>query len=419
MSDFRRVVITGVGVVTPIGTTVDGLWAGLQARTSAVRTITRFDPAPFRSRMAAEIPDFRPQDHLDAKRARRLDRFSQLAVTSAGFALADAGIAPRKEDPDRVGAMMGSALGGVAFGESQVPGYLADGPRGLDPSLALAVFCGAASCNIAIEFGFTGPNTTNAMSCASGTIAVGEAFHAVRDGRADVMLAGGAEAPIAPMTFAAFSIIRAMSTRNDDPARASRPFDAARDGFVMGEGAAVLVLEERGRAIARGAKIYGEVVGHAFTNDAYHMTAPRPDGRQAARAIQLALADGHVPPTDVGYINAHASATPLNDPTETSAIKQVFGDHAYRLTISGTKGYYGHALGASGAIEAAICALALARGWLPPTVNLEHPDPSCDLDCLPAAGGGRTASPDAIVSNSFGFGGVNAVLVLRPDVAGR
>jgi 3-oxoacyl-[acyl-carrier-protein] synthase II len=348
-----------------------------------------------------------------------LDRFSQLAVTSAGFALADARLTPRKEDPDRVGTMMGSALGGVAFGESQVPGYLAEGPRGLDPSLALAVFCGAASCNIAIEFGFCGPNTTNAMSCASGTIAIGEAFHAVRDGRADVMLAGGAEAPIAPMTFAAFSIIRAMSTRNDDPARASRPFDAARDGFVMGEGAAVLVLEERGRAIARGAKIYGEVVGHAFTNDAYHMTAPRPDGRQAARAIQLALADGHVPPTDVGYINAHASATPLNDPTETSAIKQVFGDHAYRLTISGTKGYYGHALGASGAIEAAICALALARGWLPPTVNLEHPDPSCDLDCLPAAGGGRTASPDAIVSNSFGFGGVNAVLVLRPDVAGR
>jgi len=419
MRDFRRVVITGVGAVTPIGTTVDGLWAGLQARTSAVRTITRFDPGPFRSRMAAEIPDFRPQDHLDAKRARRLDRFSQLAVTSAGFALADAGIAPRKEDPDRVGAMMGSALGGVAFGESQVPGYLAEGPRGLDPSLALAVFCGAASCNIAIEFGFTGPNTTNAMSCASGTIAIGEAFHAVRDGRADMMLAGGAEAPIAPMTFAAFSIIRAMSTRNDDPARASRPFDAARDGFVMGEGAAVLVLEERSRAIARGAKIYAEVVGHAFTNDAYHMTAPRPDGRQAARAIQLALADGHVPPTDVGYINAHGSATPLNDPTETSAIKQVFGDHAYRLTISGTKGYYGHALGASGAIEAAICALALARGWLPPTVNLEHPDPSCDLDCLPAAGGGRTASPDAIVSNSFGFGGVNAALVLRPDAAGR
>ncbi len=255
------------------------------------------------------------------------------------------------------------------------------------------------------------------MSCASGTIAVGEAFHVVRDGRADIMLAGGAEAPLAPLTFAAFSIIRAMSTRNDDPARASRPFDASRDGFVMGEGAAVLVLEERSRAIARGARIYAEVVGHAYTNDAYHMTAPRPDGRQAARAIQLALADGDVPPTDVGYINAHGSSTPLNDSTETKAIKQVFGDHAYRLIVSGTKGYYGHALGASGAIEAAICALALSRGWLPPTINLERPDPQCDLDCLP--GGGRTASPAAVVSNSFGFGGINAALVLRPDSGNR
>ena len=419
MSNWRRVVITGIGAVTPIGTAVNGLWEGLRGRHSAVRTLTRFDPTPFRSHMAAEIPDFRPQDHLDAKRAKRLDRFSQLAVTSARLALADAGIAAQKEDPDRVGTMMGSALGGVSFAESQVPRYLAEGPRGLDPSLALAVFCGAASCNIAIEFGFTGPNATNAMSCASGTIAVGEAFHVVRDGRADIMLAGGAEAPLAPLTFAAFSIIRAMSTRNDDPARASRPFDAGRDGFVMGEGAAVLVLEERSRAIARGAPIYAEVVGHAYTNDAYHMTAPRPDGRQAARAIQLALADGAVSPSDVGYINAHASSTPLNDPTETSAIKQVFGEHAYRLTVSGTKGYYGHALGASGAIEAAICALALARGWLPPTLNLERPDPGCDLDCLPGSGGGRTAAPAAVVSNSFGFGGINAALVLRPDSGAR
>jgi len=411
----RRVVITGIGAVTPIGTAAEGLWSGLEARASAVRTITRFDPTPFRSRIAAEIPDFRPQDHLDAKRARRLDRFSQLAVASAGLALADAELRAREEDPDRIGVMMGSALGGVAFGESQVPRYLAEGPRGLDPSLALAVFCGAASCNIAIEFGFTGPNATNAMSCASGTIAVGEAFHVVRDGRADVMLAGGAEAPLAPLTFAAFSIIRAMSTRNDDPGHASRPFDAGRDGFVMGEGAAVLVLEERSRALARGAKIYAEVVGHAYTNDAYHMTAPRPDGRQAARAMRLALADGDVAPGEVGYINAHGSSTPLNDPTETAAVKQVFGEHAYRLTMSGTKGYYGHALGASGAIEAAICALALARGWLPPTLNLERPDPGCDLDCLPGAGGGRTAAPAAVVSNSFGFGGINAALVLRPD----
>src|SRR3989442_1590128 len=278
MNNLRRVVITGVGAVTPIGTAADGCWAGLQARPSAVRTVTRFDPTPFRSRMAAEIPDFRPQDHLDAKRAKRLDRFSQLAVTSARLALADAEIEARKQDPDRIGTMMGSALGGVSFAEAQVPRYMAEGPRGLDPSLALAVFCGAASCNIAIEFGFTGPNATNAMSCASGTIAVGEAFHVVRDGRADVMVAGGAEAPLAPLTFAAFSIIRAMSTRNDDPARAPRPFDASRDGFVMGEGAAVLVLQERDRAVARGAKIYAEVVGHAYPTDAYHMTAPRPDG---------------------------------------------------------------------------------------------------------------------------------------------
>ena len=409
----RRVVITGVGAVTPIGTAAEGLWAGLEARTSAVREITRFDPQPFRSRIAAEIPDFRPQDHLDAKRARRLDRFSQLAVACARLALTDAELQPEREDRDRIGAMMGSALGGVAYAEAQVPKYLAEGPRGLDAGLALAVFAGAASCNIAIECGFTGPNATNAMSCASGTIAVGEAFHVVRDGRADVMLAGGAEAPLAPLTFAAFSNIRAMSTRNADPATASRPFDVGRDGFVMGEGAAVLVLEERSRAVARGAKIYAEVVGHAYTNDAYHMTAPRPDGRQAARAMQLALADGGVTPAEVGYINAHGSSTPLNDSTETAAIKQVFGDHAYKLTVSGTKAYYGHALGASGAIEAAICALALARGWLPPTLNLEHPDPACDLDCLPGAG--VPARPAAVVSNSFGFGGINAALVLRPD----
>ena len=406
----RRVVITGVGAVTPIGTGADGLWSGLTARRSAVRAITRFDPTPFRSRIGAEIPDFRPQDHLDAKRAKRLDRFSQLAVTSARLALADAMVDPATEDGDRVGVMMGSALGGVAFAESQVERFRAEGPRGLDPALALAVFPGAASCNIAIQFGFTGPNSTNAMSCASGTIAVGEALHAIRDGRADVMLAGGSEAPLAPMTYAAFSVIRAMSTRNDDPAHASRPFDEDRDGFVMGEGAAVLVLEERQRALARGARIYAELVGYGFTNDAYHMTAPRPDGRQAARAMQLALGDAHFHPGDVGYINAHGSSTPLNDTTETLAIKQVFGDHAYRLTVSGTKGYYGHALGASGAIEAAICALAMERRWLPPTVNLERPDPACDLDCL--RGDGRAAAPDVVLTNSFGFGGINATVAL-------
>jgi 3-oxoacyl-[acyl-carrier-protein] synthase II len=225
------------------------------------------------------------------------------------------------------------------------------------------------------------------------------------------MIAGGVEAPLAPLCFGAFAIIRAMSTRNEDPERASRPFDSGRDGFVMGEGAAVLVLEERGRALARGAPIYAEVCGYGLTNDAYHMTAPRPDGRQAARAMQLALRDAHVAPADIGYINAHGSSTPLNDPTETASIKQVFGDHAYRLVLSGTKGYYGHALGASGAIEAAICALSLRNGWLPPTVNLETPDPACDLDYI--RGDGREARPEFVLSNSFGFGGINASLVFR------
>ena len=409
----RRVVVTGIGCVTPIGTGVEGLWAGLHARRSAVRTITRFDPEPFRSRIAAEIPDFRPGDVLDAKRARRYDRYSQLTVVSAQQALESAHLDLAAEDRDRVGVMMGSALGGVAFAESQVGVYAAGGLHAVDPALALTVFGGAASCNVAIEFGISGPNVTNAMSCASGTVAVGDAFHAIRDGRADVMLAGGAEAPLAPLCFGAFSIIRAMSSRNDDPATASRPFDAGRDGFVMGEGAAVLVLEDRARARSRGAPILAEVVGAAVTNDAFHMTAPRPDATKAARCITLALADAGIAPHEVGYVNAHGSSTPLNDSTETLAFKQVFGAHARRLAVSGTKGYYGHALGASGAIEAAITTLALARQWLPPTLNLFQPDPACDLDFLPAGGDGRGA--EVAVSNSFGFGGINAALVLRRD----
>jgi 3-oxoacyl-[acyl-carrier-protein] synthase II len=404
-------VISGVGCVTPIGTGPEGLWAGLRTRRSAVRGITRFDPAPFSSRVAAEIDDFHPEDHLERKRARRLDRFSQLAVASARLALADAALAPERENRDRMGAMMGSALGGVSFAESQAEVFRREGIRSVDPALALAVFGGAASCNIAIAFGLTGPNATNAMSCASGTIAVGEAFHAVRDGRADVILAGGAEAPLSPLCFGAFAIIRAMSTRNQDPATASRPFDRERDGFVMGEGAAVLVLEERSRAEARGAPIYGEVTGYALTNDAHHMTAPRPDGREAARAMRLALEDAHLHPSEIGYVNAHGSSTPLNDSTETLAIKRVFGDHARRLAISGTKGYYGHALGASGAIEAAICALSMRGDWLPPTINLREPDPACDLDYL--ADGGRDGAPEFMLSNSFGFGGVNACLVIQ------
>ena len=407
----RRVAITGIGIVSPIGISREGLWQGLQARRSAVRTITRFDPALFRSHNAAQIDDFNPADFLEQKRARRLDRFGQFAVASARLAIADSGIDLAREDRERVGATMGSALGGVAYAESQMNVFYEKGLRALDPALALMVFAGAASCNIAIELGAQGPNSTNAMSCASGTIAIGDGFREIRDGYADVMLCGAAEAPLAPLTFGAFAIIRAMSTRNDDPQRASRPFDRDRDGFVMGEGSAVLVLEEYERARARGAHVYAELVGYGNSNDAHHMTAPRPDGAQAARSMRRALADGHVVPTDVSYVNAHGSSTPLNDPTETLALHHVFGDHAAKLQVSSTKGYYGHALGASGAFEAAICALALDRKWLPPTVNLDVPDEHCDLDYIPKEG--RAADVEYVLSNSFGFGGINAALVFK------
>ena len=407
----RRVVITGIGAVTPIGLGVEGLWQGLRRRQSAVRCITRFDPSVFKSRIAGEVEDFSAADHMEERRARRLDRFSQFSVAATRMALADAEVDSAREDPDRVGAMMGTALGGVAHGEAQYRNFMTGGVRAVDPALALTVFAGAASCNIAIEFGFTGPNSTNGMSCASGAIAIGEGFRAIVRGDADMMVAGGAEAPLAPLCFGAFSIIRAMSTRNDDPLHASRPFDRDRDGFVMAEGAAVLVLEERGRALARGAPVYAEICGFGLTNDAHHMTAPRPDGKQAARAMRNALAEARVAPHEIGYINAHGSSTPLNDTTETASVKQVFGDHAYRLAFSGTKGYYGHALVASGAIEAAICALASQRSWMPPTVNLDRADPACDLAHV--TGPGMDIAPDYLLSNSFGFGGINAALVFR------
>ena len=411
MDKGRRAVITGIGVITPIGTGRENFWTGLRRRESAVRSITRFDPTPFKCHIAAQVDDFSAADHVEERRARRLDRFALFSIAAARLALADGELDPRREDPDRFGTMMGTALGGVAEAESQHQAYMRGGVREVDPALALKVFAGASSCNVAIEFGVTGPNSTNGMSCASGTIAIGDAVRAIRYGDADIMLAGGVEAPLSPLAFGAFAIIRAMSTRNGEPGRASRPFDAGRDGFVMAEGAAVLLIEERSRALARGARIYAEICGYGLTNDAHHMTAPRPDGRQAARAMQLALREAHISPTDIGYINAHGSSTPLNDPTETTSIKQVFGDHAYRIPLSGTKGYYGHALGASGAIEVAICALASERGWLPPNVNLSTPDPACDLGYL--QGEGQVASPEFMLTNSFGFGGINASLVLR------
>jgi 3-oxoacyl-[acyl-carrier-protein] synthase II len=407
---LRRVAVTGIGCVTPIGTGVEGLWEGMKRCESAVRRVSRFDPTPFRTHIAAQVDDFKPAEWMDRQRARRTERYAQFSIAAARMALDDAGMDPAAEDPDRVGVQMGSALGGVGFGEIQFNNYLQRGVRGVDPKLALAVFGGAASCNIAIEFGFTGPNSTNGMSCASGAVALGDAWRLIRGGESDVVLAGGIEAPLAPLCFGAFAIIRAMSTRNHEPERASRPFDAARDGFVMGEGAAVLVLEEMGRARARGARIYAELLGYGTSNDAHHMTAPRPDGSQAARAMRAALRTGGLRAEDVDVVNAHGSSTPLNDSTESAAIRAVFGDHAGRLRVTGTKGYTAHCLGATGAIEAAISALTIARGWVPPTVNLEEPGEGCDLSYV--GGRGEEMPVRTVLSNSFGFGGINAALAL-------
>jgi 3-oxoacyl-[acyl-carrier-protein] synthase II len=406
-----RVAITGLGPITAVGTGVEEFWNGLRSERSPVRRITRFDASPWKTRIAAEVDDFDPTRYMDGKLARRYDRFAQFSVASARIALVDAQLNPESLDGDRVAVQMGSALGGAAKAEEQHINLMKSGIRGVDPAVALTTFCGAASCTVAIEFGFTGPNSTNAMSCASGTIAIGEAWRLIRDGLADVAVAGGVEAPLAPLCFGAFAIIRAMSTRNDDPERACRPFDKGRDGFIMGEGACALVLERYDLAVARGARIYAELCGYANTNDAHHMTAPRPDSAQAARAMKQALQIAGIEPREVDYVNPHGSSTPLNDSTESQAIKQVLGERAYEIPVSGTKPYHAHALGASGAIETAVCCLALQRGWIPPTLNFDNGDDSCDLDYV--KGSGRNAKPKVCITNSFGFGGINASLVLR------
>lgn len=406
----RRVVITGIGAVTPIGHGRDGLWQGVLRGTSAVRRVTAFDPAPYRTQIAAEVLDFDPSPFLDRKQLRRLDRYSQFAICAAKMAVADAGLRLEQESPESVGVCIGSALGGTAFAEEQHGVFMGQGLKAVSATLAVAVFGAAGSCNIAIELGVTGPNTANSNSCAAGTIAIGDACRFIQRGEAEVMLAGGAEVPIAPLAFGAFSIVRAMSRRNHEPEKASRPFDKGRDGFVMGEGAAVMVLEEAEHAQRRGAPIYAEIIGYSLTNDAHHMSAPHPTGAQAARAIRNALSDAGLHPTAIESINAHGSSTLLNDKIETMAIKQVFGESAKHLSISGTKGLYGHPLGASGAIEVAICALSFTHDYLPPTVNYETPDPDCDLDYVPNAG--RQAHIQYMLSNSFGFGGINACLVL-------
>jgi 3-oxoacyl-[acyl-carrier-protein] synthase II len=407
----KRVGITGIGAITPIGSGVEGLWRGTIAGRSAVRRVSRFDVSGYRSQVAAQVDDFDPLDHMEAQRARRLDRYSLFAVAAAQQAVLDSGLCLSASEAEHTGVYLGSALGGLSFAEEQHVSFMNSGLRSVNNILALTVFGSASSCNVAMEMGLFGPNQTNANSCASGAVAIGEAYRLIRNGGARIMLAGGVEAPLAPLVFGAFDLIRALSSNsNAEPEYASRPFDARRDGFVLSEGSAVLVLEELDHARARGAKIYAEVKGYATTTDAYHMTAPRPDGLQASRAMREALAEARLLPNQVDYINAHASATPLNDKTETLVIKQVFGEAAYRVPISGTKAMHGHALGASGAFELAIACLTLERDYLPPTINLRNPDPECDLDYV--TGEGRHVRIDTLLSNSFGFGGINACVIL-------
>jgi 3-oxoacyl-[acyl-carrier-protein] synthase II len=410
----RRAVITGIGPITCIGIGRESFWRGLRAEKSGIGNITSFDSSEFNAHCGGEIPNWIPEEYFPPHRLKRLDRYAQFAVASAKMALADAGIPYSKEEPqDRVGVSFGTALGGIANAEYQHGHYLKKGTRGVNQTLALQVFGGSAHSNIAIEFGFRGVGTTNSNSCASGTVAVGEALRYIRDGFADVIVAGGAEAPLSPLTFGAFAIIKTMSQWTGDPALACRPFDLKRDGFVIGEGAASLIIEELEHARNRGARIYAEVLGYSLNNDAFHMTSPLPSGEASIRAMRDALKDAALTPEQIDYINAHASSTQLNDSTETAAIKQVFGEHAKRIPVSGTKAYTAHPLGATGAIEAAICALALEEQWVLPTLNRNVPDPACDLDVVPNQG--RPAELNHVLSNSFGFGGINSCVILgRP-----
>jgi 3-oxoacyl-[acyl-carrier-protein] synthase II len=398
---MKRVVITGIGAITCIGSGKDGLWQGIRRGESGIRPLTRFDASQFSSQIAGEVTDFDPLAYFEARRVKRLDRFAQFCLVTAKMALDDSQLPIHGES---MGVCTGTALGGVALAEHQHELFLRQGLRAVNPALAFLVFGGSGGSHIAIEFGLTGCGNTNSNSCASGAIAIGDAFRYLRKGQATAMVAGAAEAPLAPLSFGAFDILHALSTHG------CRSFDASRDGFVMGEGAAMFVMEEREHALARGAHVYAEVLGYACNNDAYHMLAPRPDASVAVRCIREALSDAQLSTDAIGYINAHATGTPLGDKAEALAIRQVFGQR--QIPMSSTKPFHAHALGASGAIEAAICCLSIEHGYLPPTLKLEKPDN--DLDCIPNVG--RKARVDCVLSNSFGFGGINASLVLaRPD----
>jgi len=409
--DKRRVVITGVGAVTPVGNTADEFWASLIAGRSGIGPITRFDSAGYATRIAGELKDFDPLTYIDKKDDRKFDLFLKYAVACAVMAVEDAGLKTDRVDATRFGVLVGSGIGGIETLLDNYETLRTKGPDRVSPFFVPMIIVNMASGVISMRFGAKGPNSSVVTACATGNHAIGDATRIIQHGDADVMIAGGSEAIIIPLTIAGFCQMKAMSTRNDDPTRASRPFDAERDGFVCGEGGGLVVLESIEHARKRDARIYAEVVGYGMTGDAHHMTAPDPEGDGAARAMAAALRDAALEPLAVGYINAHGTSTPYNDKFETLAIKRVFGDHAKKLAVSSTKSMTGHLLGAAGGIEAIATAFALHHGVLPPTMNYEKPDPDCDLDYVPNQA--RKQDVDVALSNAFGFGGTNATLAFK------
>ena len=409
--DRRRVVVTGLGALTPLGNTADEFWTGLTQARSGIGPITRFDASGFPTRIAGEVRNFDPLRYVDKKEARRLDPYLQYAIACATMAVEDASLDPSRVDGTRFGVLIGSGIGGIQTLLETHRTLLEKGPDRVSPFFIPMMIVNMASGLVSMRFGAKGPNSSIVTACATGNHAIGDAFKIIQRGDADLMLAGGAEAIIIPLTIAGFCAMKAMSTRNDEPTKASRPFDAERDGFVCGEGGGVIVLEALEHAQRRDARIYGEVVGYGMTGDAHHMTAPDPEGDGAARAMAAALRDGALEPSAVGYINAHGTSTPYNDKFETLAIKRVFGEHARRLAVSSTKSMTGHLLGAAGGVEAIATLLALHNGLLPPTINYETPDPECDLDYVPNQA--RKQDVEVALSNAFGFGGTNATLAFR------
>jgi len=407
----RKVVITGLGAVTPLGNTTEEFWNALLAGQSGITTLSRFDASELDTQLGGEVKDFVPTLYMEKKDARRNDLFVQYALGAAYQAMVDAGLADGPPKPNRSGAIVGTGIGGILTFEAQHRIMLERGPKRVSPFFIPMMIANMASGQVSIRWNLRGPNFTTVSACASGAHAVGEAFHAVRHDKADLMVCGGAEATLTKLCYAGFCAEKAMSTRNDEPERASRPFDRERDGFVMGEGAGMVVIEEEEHARKRGARIYAELSGYGLSADAFHITAPSPDGDGAARAMRNALDDGEVALEDVGYINAHGTSTPLNDKTETTAVKTVFGEHARALALGSTKSMTGHLLGAAGGVELVAGCLAVQRGVLPPTINYENPDPECDLDCVPNEA--REARLKAVLSNSLGFGGHNVCLAIR------